>query len=73
MNVIGAEKSPQKVDKSVVETAVGKKMPLYDKSGDYHYDNISAFINLVGALRSQVGTGQPILLLATACARAQPS
>lgn len=32
------------VDKSVVETAVGKKMPLYDKSGDYHYDNISAFI-----------------------------
>lgn len=33
-----------KVDKSVVEVAVGKKMPLYDKSGDYHYDNISAFI-----------------------------
>lgn len=34
----------KKVDKPVVETAVGKKMPLYDKSGDYHYDNISAFI-----------------------------
>lgn len=34
----------KKVDKSVVETVVGKKMPLYDKSGDYHYDNISAFI-----------------------------
>ena len=34
----------KKVDKTVVETAVGKKMPLYDKSGDYHYDNISAFI-----------------------------
>lgn len=34
----------KKVDRSVVETAVGKKMPLYDKSGDYHYDNISAFI-----------------------------
>lgn len=33
-----------KVDREVVETAVGKKMPLYDKSGDYHYDNISAFI-----------------------------
>ncbi len=32
------------VDKEVVETAVGQKMPLYDKSGDYHYDNISAFI-----------------------------
>ncbi len=34
----------QKVDPSVVETAVGKKMMPYDKSGDYHYDNISAFI-----------------------------
>ena len=34
----------KKVDRPVVETAVGKKMPLYDKSGDYHYDNISAFI-----------------------------
>ena len=34
----------EKVDRGVVETAVGKKMPLYDKSGDYHYDNISAFI-----------------------------
>lgn len=33
-----------KVDEKVVETAVGQKMPLYDKSGDYHYDNISAFI-----------------------------
>lgn len=34
----------KKVDKKVVETAAGRKMPLYDKSGDYHYDNISAFI-----------------------------
>lgn len=34
----------ERVDEQVVETAVGKKMPLYDKSGDYHYDNISAFI-----------------------------
>ena len=32
------------VTPEVVETAVGQKMPLYDKSGDYHYDNISAFI-----------------------------
>ena len=32
------------VTPKVVETAVGQKMPLYDKSGDYHYDNISAFI-----------------------------
>lgn len=34
----------KKVDKQVVETAAGRKMPIYDKSGDYHYDNISAFI-----------------------------
>ncbi len=34
----------EKIDKKVVETAVGKKMLPYDKSGDYHYDNISAFI-----------------------------
>ncbi len=33
-----------KVDTEVVKTAAGKKMPIYDKSGDYHYDNISAFI-----------------------------
>ncbi len=34
----------EQVDRQTVETAVGQKMPLYDKSGDYHYDNISAFI-----------------------------
>lgn len=34
----------KKVDKEVVQTAVGKKLPMYDKGGDYHYDNISAFI-----------------------------
>lgn len=36
------------LDKNVttdtVKTAAGKKLPLYDKGGDYHYDNISAFI-----------------------------
>lgn len=34
----------EQVDAEVVKTAAGKKMPIYDKSGDYHYDNISAFI-----------------------------
>ncbi len=34
----------KKVTKDVVITAVGQKVPAYDKSGDYHYDNISAFI-----------------------------
>lgn len=32
------------VTKDTVTTAVGRKVPNYDKSGDYHYDNISAFI-----------------------------
>ncbi len=34
----------QKVDENVVKEAAGKKVPGYDKSGDNHYDNISAFI-----------------------------
>lgn len=34
----------EKVTKETVQTAAGQKLPLYDKSGDYHYDNISAFI-----------------------------
>lgn len=34
----------QPVTRDTVITAVGHKVPNYDKSGDYHYDNISAFI-----------------------------
>lgn len=34
----------KKVTAETVKTAAGKKLPLYDKGGDYHYDNISAFI-----------------------------
>ncbi len=34
----------EKVDEKVVEEAVGRKMPGYDKKGDNHYDTISAFI-----------------------------
>ncbi len=33
-----------KVDKSVVMEAAGRKLPGYDKRGDKHYDTISAFI-----------------------------
>ncbi len=33
-----------KVDLDVVKMAVGRKVPGYDKKGDHHYDNISAFI-----------------------------
>lgn len=32
------------ITKSVIEEAAGKKLPGYDKTGDHHYDNISAFI-----------------------------
>jgi putative ATPase len=33
-----------KVDVEVVKAAAGRKVPGYDKKGDNHYDNISAFI-----------------------------
>lgn len=33
-----------KVDENVVKEAAGRKVPGYDKQGDKHYDNISAFI-----------------------------
>lgn len=33
-----------KIDAEVVKIAAGKKVPGYDKKGDNHYDNISAFI-----------------------------
>ena len=34
----------QKVDENIVKEAAGRKVPGYDKKGDNHYDNISAFI-----------------------------
>ncbi|MBQ3469897.1 replication-associated recombination protein A [Candidatus Saccharibacteria bacterium] len=34
----------QKVDIDTVKEAAGRKVPGYDKAGDNHYDNISAFI-----------------------------
>ncbi len=34
----------QKVDVETIKTAAGRKIPSYDKKGDKHYDNISAFI-----------------------------
>ena len=33
-----------KVDKEIIKAAAGKKLPGYDKAGDNHYNNISAFI-----------------------------
>lgn len=33
-----------KIDVETIKTAAGKKVPGYDKKGDAHYDNISAFI-----------------------------
>lgn len=34
----------EKVTPGIVKEAAGRKVPGYDKSGDKHYDNISAFI-----------------------------
>lgn len=36
--------SSGKVDEEVVRTAAGRKMPGYDKKGEHHYNDISAFI-----------------------------
>ena len=38
-----------KITKSKIEQAAGKKLPGYDKKGDAHYDNISAFIKSMRA------------------------
>ncbi|MCL2451855.1 replication-associated recombination protein A [Candidatus Saccharibacteria bacterium] len=38
-----------KITKEKIEQAAGKKLPSYDKKGDGHYDNISAFIKSMRA------------------------
>ena len=40
---IKSEKATKRITKKVKEAA-GRKVPSYDKKGDLHYDNISAFI-----------------------------
>lgn len=37
------------IDRALIERSVLKRMPLYDKKGDSHYDTISAFIKSVRA------------------------
>lgn len=37
------------IDRDIIETAAMKRLPRYDKSGDQHYDTISAFIKSVRA------------------------
>ena len=39
-----ASSNGQKIDEEIVKEAAGRKVPGYDKKGDNHYDNISAFI-----------------------------
>lgn len=39
-----ASNKNQKIDENIVKEAAGRKVPGYDKKGDNHYDNISAFI-----------------------------
>ncbi|MBU1985068.1 replication-associated recombination protein A [bacterium] len=37
------------IDRALIEQSVLKRMPIYDKKGDSHYDTISAFIKSVRA------------------------
>ncbi len=43
----GLVKSKGKITKAILDEALQSKSQLYDKSGDYHYDTISAFIKSV--------------------------
>jgi replication-associated recombination protein RarA/very-short-patch-repair endonuclease len=38
-----------RIDHTLIESSVLKRMPIYDKKGDAHYDTISAFIKSVRA------------------------
>ncbi len=40
---------PIRIDQKLIEQSVLKRMPLYDKKGEAHYDTISAFIKSVRA------------------------
>ncbi|MEX0787130.1 MAG: replication-associated recombination protein A, partial [Dehalococcoidia bacterium] len=42
-----AKRGPRKVTREIVEEALQQRTYLYDKSGDAHYDTISAFIKSV--------------------------
>ncbi|MEA3506366.1 MAG: replication-associated recombination protein A [Elusimicrobiota bacterium] len=41
------EPSRKKVDREVIETCIGGQRRIYDRSGDAHYDNISAMIKSI--------------------------
>ncbi|MCL2038278.1 replication-associated recombination protein A [Candidatus Saccharibacteria bacterium] len=45
----GLIKNRQKITPKIVEQAAGTKLPRYDKTGDGHYDTISAFIKSMRA------------------------
>ncbi|MDR0955523.1 MAG: replication-associated recombination protein A [Candidatus Nomurabacteria bacterium] len=45
----GLIQNRQKITRAVVENAAGRKLPSYDKTGDGHYDTISAFIKSLRA------------------------
>jgi len=47
--IASAGESGKKIDRQLVETAVLRRLPKYDKAGDQHYDTISAFIKSVRA------------------------
>jgi putative ATPase len=41
---MAAERSKDRIDRNAVEAAMGARVPDHDKSGDAHYDVVSAFI-----------------------------
>jgi putative ATPase len=41
---MAAERSADRIDRGAVEAAMGARVPDHDKSGDAHYDVVSAFI-----------------------------
>ncbi|MBU0690415.1 replication-associated recombination protein A [bacterium] len=54
VNIATPLKSPRErgeivIDRQLIEKSVLKRMPIYDKKGDSHYDTISAFIKCVRA------------------------
>jgi putative ATPase len=41
---MAAERSSERIDRTAVEAAMGARVPDHDKTGDAHYDVVSAFI-----------------------------
>lgn len=49
VNIGKRDNGAVRIDRNLIERSVLKRMPIYDKKGDAHYDTISAFIKSVRA------------------------